>query len=96
MASYVPYYRKKLQALARKKLKLARLLERQGTERQVARSAEAVRESQISALRAKRAQIPPCEANAARLRSIDEDISSCLGPSIADIIAWCRRQRSSG
>jgi hypothetical protein len=96
MASYVPYYRKKLQALARKKLKLVRLLERQGTERQVARSAEAVRESQIRVLRAKRAQIPPCEANVARLLSIDENTSSCLGLSTAEIIAWCRRQRSSG
>ena len=58
------------------------------------KAAEAVRESQIRVLKAKRAQVPACDANADRLRAIDEDISSCLRLSVADIIASCRQERA--
>jgi hypothetical protein len=91
MANYVAHYRKKLYTLARKKLDLSRLLRGDATEEEVAMAAEAVRESQIRILEAKRAQIPPCEENAERLRSIDEDISSCERMSTAEIIASCRQ-----
>jgi hypothetical protein len=91
MANYVAHYQKKLYALARRKLELNRLLERHGTEHEMAMAAEAVRESQIRALEAKRAQVPACEANADRLRAIDRDISSCLQLSVTEIIASCRQ-----
>jgi hypothetical protein len=94
MANYVAHHRKKLYTLARKWLDLGRLLARQGTERDVAMAAEAVRESLIRALEAKRAQVPACEDNADRLRSIDEEISSCIRLSIAEIIASCRSSRT--
>ncbi len=94
MANYVAHYRKKLYTLARKKLDLNRLLERHGTEQEVALAAESVRESQIRVLEAKRAQVPPCEANADRLRAIDEEISLCLRWRVADIIASCRQQHA--
>jgi hypothetical protein len=94
MANYIAHYRKKLYTLARKKLDLNRLLERDGTEQEVVMAAEAVRESQIRVLAAKRAQVPAFEANADRLRAIDEDIASCLRLSVADIIASCRQERA--
>jgi hypothetical protein len=88
--NYLPYYRKKLERLARKERDLLRLLERHGTDEKVAIAAEGVRASRIRALEARQSQIPECEANADRINSIDEDISSCLHLSIADIIASCQ------
>jgi hypothetical protein len=90
MANYVAHYRKKLYSLARKKLDLNRLLERHATEQEVAMAAEAVRESQLRALEAERAQVPPREANASRLRAIDEGIASCQRLTVSDIIASCQ------
>ena len=94
MANYIAHYRKKLYTLAHKKLDLYRLLERQGTEQEVVIAAEAVRDSEIRALEAKRAQVPPCEGNAYRLRAIGDDLTSCLRRSVTDIIALCRRERA--
>jgi hypothetical protein len=90
MANYVAHYRKKQCTLARKQVELKRILERHGTEGEVAMAAEAVRESQIRALEAKRAQIPPCETNVHRIRNIDERISLCTQQPIGDIVASCR------
>jgi hypothetical protein len=90
MANYVATYTKKLATLTRKRLQLIRLLGRHGTESEVAVAAEEVREAQVRALEAKRAQIPPCDDNAARLRTLEEQIASCLRLSVADIIASCR------
>lgn len=90
MANYVAHYRKKLYTLGRKKLDLKRLLERHGAEEKIAMAAVAVREAQIRVLEAKRAQIPACEANADRIRAIDNEIASCSCLSVADIIAACR------
>lgn len=87
MANYVAHYTKKLQTLARKKLALKRLLSGQRTEKEVAIAAEAIRESQIRALEAKKAQIPPCESNANRIHSIDLEIEKCQRQSVAEIVA---------
>jgi hypothetical protein len=87
MANYVAHYRKKLQTLARKKLALKRLLGGKWTEEEVAIAAEAIRESQIRALEAKKAQIPPCEGNAHRIHSIDLEIEKCKRLRVAEIVA---------
>jgi hypothetical protein len=96
MANYVANYHKKLDRVRRKRLDLVRLLARHGTEQDIAVAAEEVRASWIRVLEAKRAQVPACDENADRLRAIDEDVSSCLRLSVADIIASCRvRHRNS-
>jgi hypothetical protein len=86
MANYVAHYTKKLQTLTRKKLDLKRLLSGQWTEEEVAIAAEEVRESQIRVLEAKKAQIPPCEANAQRIHSIDKEIEECKCLDVAEIV----------
>jgi hypothetical protein len=96
MANYVAHYQKKLDTLARKRLDLIRLLGRHGTEHEVVAAAEEVRAAQRRALEAKRAQVPPCDANSDRLRAIDEEIAACLRRSAAEIIASCKQRRSGG
>jgi hypothetical protein len=87
---YIPDYQKKIRRLARRKRDLIRLLEGQATEGEVALAAEEVRASRIRVLQAKRAQVPPSEANAYRFRALDKAIRSCREQSIAEIIASCR------
>jgi len=87
MANYVANYTKKLKTLARKKRDLKRVRDRACTEEVVAKAAEAVRASQIRALEAKKAQVPPCEANADRIRAIELEIETCKRFSIAEVIA---------
>src|SRR5260370_31473386 len=94
VANYVAHYRKKVYNLGRKKRDLILLLERHGTAEELTMAAEAVRESQIRVLEAKRAQVPPCEANADRLRAIDEEIGSWLKLPVSDIIASYRERKS--
>jgi hypothetical protein len=89
MANYLANYRKKLEALARKKHDLRRLVQRGGTDQQIAMAAEAVRESQVRALEAKLAQIPACEANDDRIRGLQADIELCRSRPVGDIIASC-------
>jgi hypothetical protein len=91
MPNYVANYRKKLEMLERKKRVLVRLLERHGTDQQLAIAAEAVRAAQLRALEAKRAQIPPDEANAERLRRLDEEIRLCQTLPTSDIIRESQR-----
>jgi hypothetical protein len=96
MANYLAHYTKKLQTLARKKLDLLRLLQREAGQEEVAVAAEAVREAQIRALEAKSAQVAPCEANARRLRAIEEEISACQRRSTAEIVTSCRDHPCKG
>ena len=87
MANYVAHYRKKLQTLQRKKLALKRLLDGHCTDEEVAVAVEAIRESQIRALEAKKAQLPPCEGNANCIHSIDVEIDHCRRMGVAEIVA---------
>lgn len=91
MANYVAHYRKKLETLERKKAALKRLLSGQWTEEELAMAAQAIQESQIRALEAKKAQIPPCEANGDRIRAIDVEIAMCKRRSVAEIVAESSR-----
>ena len=90
MANYVAHYRKELQRLARKKLDLARLIDRGGTEEQIAQAAEEVRVSKLRAIEAQRAQIAPCEANADKLRRLQEEIKVWQNLPIAAVVALCK------
>jgi hypothetical protein len=94
MANYVAHYRKKLETLRRQRLNLLRLLERNPAPGELAQAADAVKDSQVRALQAKRAQIRPCDSNAKRLRNIDVEIARCEKLSVDEIIDLCRRCRS--
>ena len=59
-------------------------------------AAEAVREAQIRVLEAKSAQIAPCEANAGRLRSIEEESSACKRRSIVELITSSGEHHGKG
>jgi hypothetical protein len=89
MANYVAHYRKKLQTLARNRLALKRLLRGKSTEEQIAIAAEAVRNCQIRALEAKKAQIPPSEESAYRIHAIEVEIETCKRQSLSEIVAAC-------
>ena len=87
MSNYLPNYQKKLQTLARKKLALKRLLDERPTQEEIVIASEAVRSSQIRALEAKKAQIPPREYNTYRIQAIEVEIQTCKRLSLAEIIA---------
>src|SRR5262245_37582738 len=96
MASYVPWYGKKREQLARREQELCRILQRGGSERQLTRAAEEVRASRIRALKAERARIPQCDGpHTARLTEIDDEIRLCESTPIDAIIAKYRGKRSS-
>jgi hypothetical protein len=90
MSNYVPNYRKKIGVLARKKRALGRLIARGAPRARIEKAAEEVRARQISVLMAKKSQIPACEENVGRLRSIDGEIGACSRLSLDDIVESCR------
>jgi len=60
VAGYVASFTKKLKALARKRSELRRLIERGGTEAEIAQAQEEVRLAQVKVAEAKSAQERPC------------------------------------
>lgn len=88
MASYVPNYKKKQEALRHKEAALLRLIEQGAALEKLLLSAASIREARIRVLKAKQATIPciggPEEAEISRL---EEKIKAIRGLSLDNILA---------
>jgi hypothetical protein len=87
MSNYIPWYGKKREKVARRAQELLRILERGGSEKELARAAEEVRASRIRFLRSERARIPPCGVHEARLAELDHEIRLWESMPIEAILA---------
>jgi hypothetical protein len=97
MAGYVPWYRKKIERLARVQRELVDLLREGADLEQVVRAAEEVRRAKVRVLKAERARIPPAAGpRATRLVRIDDEIRHWLTLSVQTIIAEWSGNRGGG
>jgi hypothetical protein len=87
MANYIAWYGKKREHLIESERDFGALLQSQPDPSKMAEAAEQVRVAQIRALKAKRAELPPSEKNAAAVENLDREIEFWLALSVGEIIA---------
>ena len=87
MSNYIPHHTKKQKNLARKKHDLKRLVASGAHPEKLAFCAQAVPESRVRALKARRAQLAPSAVFDSQRREIDERLESLLNTSTGEILA---------
>ena len=75
MASFVPYYRKKQERLAKHEREFARLLARRASAEEVAEGIEMMRAAMIRVLKARREKLPASEKSASEVAELNAEIT---------------------
>ena len=96
MASYLPWFGKKREHLTEREREFEAILSVATADSQLAEAAEVVRASQVSALKAKRAQLAPSEKNAAAMDNLGREIRFWLALSVAEVIEGYRSGKLRG
>ena len=86
MAGYVPWFGKKRERLLARERAFVDQLRSGADAKQLTEAADAVRLAHVRGLKAKRAQVPPLERNAAVVANLDREIEFWLGLSAAQVI----------
>ncbi len=86
MAGYVPWFGKKRERRRARERTFVDLLRSGADANQLNEGADAVRLAHVRELKARRAQVPPAEKNAAAVADLDRDIEFWMGLTAAEVI----------
>jgi hypothetical protein len=90
MASYVPWYGKKREQLAKHEREFVALLQNTADTRKLRKAAEIVRAAQVRALKAQLARLPASEKSADVIANLEREIQFWLELPLAAILEMYR------